>query len=323
MKLRNFSILSIFAVICFFILFHLIASEFIVKKGFQKLEDRQTQVLVNTARRTLNLNLSNLDRLLIDWANWDDSYDFVQRPTSDYIQSNLPIDTFLDQSLVCVVFQNRKNDIIYLNAINQGGEFDKALANEMFRQLSTNYPFATNGLNIQKGMLTFESGETAMIARRPILTSSASGPAMGTIMFIRIISQAMLNEISSLLDADISLVSLDETKGIWGKVMQSQDRVFILHENEMRLEGFGGIMDIKGTPSVLIKVATNPIFSQEGQHITHLFFSMLTFAILLFSVIGYFILHVKVLKRLESLMHQISRHEASPGEAPPHFYQRQ
>lgn len=317
MKLRNFSVLSILVVISFFILFHLLASEFIVKKGFQKLEDRHTQVLVNTARRALNLNLSNLDKLLIDWANWDDSYDFMQRPTPDYIQSNLPIDTFLDQSLVCVVFQNQKNDIIYLHAVNHNGQFDKALANDIFRQISINYPFLTTDLDEHKGMVTFETGETAMIAKRPVLTSNASGPAMGTIMFVRIVSRAILNEINALLDADISLVSLDETKRIWDNVMQSQDKVFISHENEMRIEGFGGILDIKGAPSVLIKVATTPTFSQYGRHITHLFFSILTFAILLFSVIGYFILHIKVLKRLGSLMHQISKHEDSPGDAPP------
>ncbi|WP_020589211.1 PAS domain S-box protein [Desulfobacter curvatus] len=319
MKLRNFSILSILGVIVFFILFYLIASEFIVKKGFQKHEDEHAILLVNTARRLLDLKLVNLDKLLIDWANWDDSYDFVQTPTPEYVQSNLPIDTFLDQSLVCVVFQNEKRDVIYLQAVNHDGQFDKALADKMFRQISMKCPSLAKSLDKQHGMLTFETGEVVMIAKRPVLTSNASGPPMGTIMFVRIVSQAILNEISSLLSSDITLASLNEKKEIFVKAMQSEDRVFISHKDETRIEGFGAILDIKGTPSILMKVVTNPTFSQHVQNTTNLFFSIFTAAILLLSLFGYFVLHKKVLKRLESLMQQISQQEDYPKEAPPIF----
>jgi len=315
-KVRNFSILSILVVISFFILFHLFASEFIVKRGFQKLEDGHARLLVKAAERALELKLVNLDKLLIDWANWDDSYDFMQAPTPEYVQSNLPIDTFLEQSLMCVVFQNKKGDVIYLQAVNHNKEFDGELGDEIFRQISMKYPSLAGSLDKQKGMVTFETGELAMIARRPVLTSKGTGPPMGTIMFVRVVSQAILNDISSLLGADIALVPLNEKRDIWVKTTKSEDKVFILHGDENSSKGFGAILDIKGAPSVLMKVATNPTFSQHGKNITNLFFSFFTFAILLFSLFGYFVLHKKVLKRLESLMHQISQRKDFPNEAP-------
>ncbi|MDX9963381.1 PAS domain S-box protein [Desulfobacter postgatei] len=317
MKLRNFSILSILMVISFFILFHLLASEFIVKKGFQKLEDEHARLLVNAARRALGIKLVDLDRLLIDWANWDDSYDFVQTPTPEYVQSNLLIDTFLDQSLVCVVFQNKQGDLIYLQGVNHDGQFDKTLADNIFRQISMKSPSLSESLDKQKGMLTLETGELVMIAKRPVLTSKVAGPAMGTIMFVRIVSQAMQNEISSLLGSDMTLVPLGEKKDIWVKAIQSQDKVFISHGGENSSEGFGVILDIKGTPSVLIKVATNPIFFQQGKNIANFFFSIFTFAILLFNLLGYFILHKKVLKRMESLMYQIAQRDNLSKDAAP------
>ncbi|HAR32618.1 MAG TPA: hypothetical protein DCR95_00555, partial [Desulfobacter sp.] len=239
MKLRNFSILSILVVISFFILFHLLASEFIVKKGFQKLEDEHARFLVNAARGALGIKLVDLDKLLMDWANWDDSYDFVQTPTPEYVQSNLLIDTFLDQSLVCVVFQNKQGDLIYLQGVNHDGQFDKALADNIFRQISMKSPSLSESLDKQKGMLTLETGELVMIAKRPVLTSKVAGPAMGTIMFVRIVSQAMQNEISSLLGSDMTLVPLGEKKDIWVKAIQSQDKVFISHGDENSSEGFG------------------------------------------------------------------------------------
>ncbi len=91
MKLRNYSILFILVIISFFILFQLLASEFIVKKGFQQFEEKHARLQVNTARRALNLQLENLDKLLIDWANWDDSYDFVQPPPRSMSNPTFPL----------------------------------------------------------------------------------------------------------------------------------------------------------------------------------------------------------------------------------------
>jgi len=318
-KLRNFSQLSILVVISFLILFHLLASEFIVKKGFQKLEDKHTRLLVNAAVRALDRDLVNLDKLLTDWANWDDSYDFVQTPTQEFVHANLPIDTFIEQSLVCVMFQNKKGDVIYLQAVNHDEKFDKGLADKISRQILMKYPSLAEGLDKQKGMSTLETGELVMIAKRPVLTSDASGPAVGTIMFVRIVSQALLNEISSLLDTDIALIPLDEKRDIWVKAMQSKDKVFISQTDKKRVEGFRVMLNIQGTPSILMKVATNPSFSQYGKHITNLFFLILTVSILLFSIIGYVVLHKKVLKRLESLMQQISQREDAPKDAPAIF----
>ncbi|MCG8551690.1 MAG: PAS domain S-box protein, partial [Desulfobacterales bacterium] len=317
MKLRNFSILFIFVIISFFILFQLLASEFVVKKGFQKFEDEHIRLQVNAARRALNLKLENLDKLLLDWANWDDSYDFVQTPTPEYVRSNFPIETFLDQSLVCVVIQNMKGDVIYLQAVNENGLFDQPFADQIFRRISMKYPSVPTSLGIQKGMLTFKTGEQVMIAKRPVLTSNASGPPMGTIMLVRIVSQAMLDEISSMLGSKISLAPLNEKKDIWAKTTKAN--VYIAHKDEESCRGFGIIPDIKGAPSIQIKVITNPTFAQHGQNITNLFFSILIVAILLFSLLGYFVLHKKVLKRLELLMQQISQQEAAPKETPPIF----
>jgi len=313
-KLRNFSILSILVVISFFILFHLIASEFIVKKGFQKLEDGHAQLLVNAAGRALDLKRTGLDKLLVDWASWDDSYDFAQAPTPEYVQSNLSISTFLAQSLVCVVFQDAKGDVIYLQAVNQNKQFDSVLAHKIFRHLSTNYPSLTESLDKQAGLVTFETGELMLIAKRPVLTSNAAGPPMGTIMFVRFVSQAILDEITALLDTDIALVPLNEKQDLFVEAMKSKDKVLVSHEDETRLEGYIPISDINGAPIMLMKVVVNLSFSQYAQNILNYFFTVSTLAILLFSLFGYVVLHNKILKRLESLMHQISRRKDSPGE---------
>nr|WP_321403532.1 PAS domain S-box protein [uncultured Desulfobacter sp.] len=321
MKLRNFSILFILTALSFSILFYLIASEFIVKNEFKKFEDEHVRLLVKAAERALNLNLTNLDKLLIAWASWDDTYHFVQMPAPEYAQSNLAIKTFLEQSLVCVAIQNKKQDIVHLQAVNPNRQFDKALADKIFRHVSLQYPSLTGNMEKQAGMIMLDTGELVLTAKRPILTSQGAGPAMGTMMFIRILSTALLAEISSSLEADITLVPL-KGKGhnhILTRIDESTDKVYLDPGNDGVSEGFGVILDLKGKPVTLMKVTTHPILSRQGQNIANSFFAILIFAILLFSLVAYFVLHKKLVKRLESLMHQISQHEYFPEDAPAIF----
>ena len=309
MKLRNFSILSTLGVISFFILFHLIASEFIVKKGFQKLEDEHARLLVKATQRALHLKLKDLDTLLAAWANWDDSYNFVQNPSPEYIRSNFSIGTFVDQSLVCVAIQDRKQDMVFLQAVDQNGQFDKDLALKIFEQVSIRHPVSNGKPQRQLGMTILDTGELVLTARRPVLTSRASGPAMGTMVFIRIVSKTLLNEIAGPLETKITLIPLRGNNDILTRVMTSAGKAYITHGDGNISQAFGVILNLDSKPLILVEVRANPIFSRQGQKIINSFFSIFFSAVLLFSLLGYFILHKKILKRLESLMHQISIRE--------------
>ena len=170
----------------------------------------------------------------------------------------------------------------------------------------------------QIGMTMLDTGELVLTARRPILTSQGSGPAMGTMMFIRIVSKALLAEMSNPLEADITLVPLKGHNHILSRINESADKVYIPSSNGGVSEGFGVILDLKDRPLTLMKIVTDPILSRQGQKMLNTFFAVLIFALLLFSLAAYFVLHKKIVKRLESLMHQISQREhLPPGGAQP------
>jgi len=317
MKLRNFSIISIFLIIFLFILFQLVASEFIVKSGFQGLEDRQTLSLVAAAKRALQLRLINLDKLLLDWASWDDSYYFAEAENPKYVESNLPMDTFLTQSLVCVAIEDRRGEVLYLQAANSDGEFDPDLADRIYQQVSREFPPMMEHWDGQLGLIALETGELIMVARRPILTSLATGPPMGSMMFARPVSAATLEELSSLLGARISFLWPDDQKEVYDSVIASQNQTLVSHGDANSSHGFSSIAGVTGKPIVLLEVSTSRLFSQEGKKIVNFYFGVAVSAVLLLSLSGYYVLHKKVLKRLDSLMQQISMRESSSEETSP------
>ncbi|MGE4296769.1 MAG: PAS domain S-box protein [Desulfovibrionaceae bacterium] len=315
MKLRTFSIVGILVVIVSFTVFQVVISKMIVNSGFKHLEDDQTRQMVKTATRALNLKQSNLDRLLVDWASWDDAYQFAQDRSPEFIDSNLTLDTFQAQSLACLAVLNRQGEVIFLNGINGEGAFDESLATKIYHNVAEMLPGVFEGPGGQGGLLLLDSGELALVAKRPILTSEATGPTMGSLVFARLVTKEMAQEISALLGVRVAIVRPEDAIKMYTGAKGSKDNVYVCSEREDVSTGSGILYDIRGNPAALLQVFTDRHFSQDGQRLSTYYLLIVGAAIFLLSFVGYLLLHQKVLKRLESLMRQISRRENAPGEA--------
>lgn len=124
MKLRHLAILSIAAMSILFAAAQYLASVQIVKKGFQELENEKVYTSLSSAQKLLQSELVNLNTLLVDWSSWDDTYQFVQDINSNYIESNLQIETFVDQSLTSIIIKNNDNKVVFSRSYDQQGNED-------------------------------------------------------------------------------------------------------------------------------------------------------------------------------------------------------
>ena len=77
MKLRTkaIAIISILGLMVFLAL-HLCAV-FIILPSFENLEKQDNQEAVTAATKALDFSISDLGRRVIDWAKWDDTYNFA------------------------------------------------------------------------------------------------------------------------------------------------------------------------------------------------------------------------------------------------------
>ena len=67
--------------------------------GFSDVETRETQSSLNRATNAVENELSSLTAFLADWAEWDDSYEFIAGHSPEYIKKNLTAQTFQIQKL--------------------------------------------------------------------------------------------------------------------------------------------------------------------------------------------------------------------------------
>ena len=90
-----------------------ITSQFILLKGFGKLEKEEVSDKVKQTLNILADDISKLDDYTSDWAWWDDTYNFIKDGNQNYINVNLVDETFSNLKLNLMVFINVSGQIIF------------------------------------------------------------------------------------------------------------------------------------------------------------------------------------------------------------------
>jgi PAS domain S-box-containing protein len=317
MKLRTFFLAGVITVALFFAICQFLASELVLTRGFQVIEDEQTRSRSTMAKGILDRQFTYLNDLTLDWAEWDDTYIFAQDGNSAYAGSNLAPGTYADQSLVCISIQNSRGESVYLEAFRPDGNVDMPLAQEIYRLTSGSLPPMPLHPGGFGGIVRLESGDLLMVVKRPILTSSKSGPAMGHLMMARRITPEFIEGVSALLGADVSLV-FPEGSGEYEKLVpDAGGDVYLAYPDERTTAGLVPLHDMNGRVVAVLKVAVKRAISREGKTISYYYFVVIFTSILFIGLFSFYLLHRKVLNRLDLLMSRLSRRERDGDKASP------
>jgi sensor domain CHASE-containing protein len=60
-----------------------------------------------------------VDSLAVDWAAWDDTYQFVQNPNPEYIQTNLLPDTYMLNNLNLIALVRSDGTVVYAKLFDE------------------------------------------------------------------------------------------------------------------------------------------------------------------------------------------------------------
>ena len=306
MKLRHITMLSIIFIALFFAAGEFLVSTLVVKKGFQDLENEKVYASISSAKKSIQNELATLDALLLDWSAWDDTYNFAQNLNPDYIESNFTIDTFLNQSLAATILRDKNGKIILERAINIDGEVDESLADEIIKLSSGSLPAIQDSRGGLGGIITLSNGELLLIAERHILTSDNTGPALGTMIMVRPLSSKILEAISGRLGFPVSIQSSPLSLDLLSKLSNAKHNQIISYPDDATANGLSPIFDINKKMVAVLKVTVNRRISQQGRIISLYHYGIVTIIIFTVALLGYFLLHKKVLARIEKLSTQVS-----------------
>ena len=113
MTLRRKTLLIISVVIVSLSLILVFSANKILLGGFSLIENRETEFNLSRAVNAVKTESSSLAAFLEDWAAWDDTYQFVSQPNTEFLKKNVTPSTFLSQQLHLMVFLDPYGNVIH------------------------------------------------------------------------------------------------------------------------------------------------------------------------------------------------------------------
>lgn len=255
----------------------------------------------------LNEQVNSLDQINLDLSAWDDTYDFVDSKSQEYIDSNLGIETFENfESSFFYVFDQNKNviwgDVFFehedddmLEGVPLSTEDLLPFLNPYLHNIEAQIHDVTYS---EKGMFLYHD-MPVLFSIQPILKSDYSGPKVGYLAQGQFLDQRFIKKLKENIKLDFTIEHINPRS----TMLASQYSV--VHETEKELT-MSADYQSNGKPIIRVNLRLNRDISQQGANSIQ--FGLLS--LLLISVVSigliWFVIKILILKPLTTLKLQMT-----------------
>jgi len=304
MKLRQKTLL-----ITFFTIAVLLAGIYAVVYGLVgesvgNLEKSDLQKLVRDAKADLVDELTQIDRMLGDWASWDDTYDFIQTRSETYIKSNIEDASLAAAHIDIIGFYDLQGKLVLLRMVAREGPAPAA-PQELLSPGQGSIILAQNGSGHAGGFMVL-GGKLTAVALRPILTSRGEGPSRGAVLMGRYVSDAAIARLGGANSLSTAMwLAGEQMPGdvaeAWGGLVASGNESEVKNLDEMLQAGYFIASDIYGNPAAILRIES--LRTGNAQVKQGMFYMLAAFVAvaIVFEALIFLLLDRFVLSRLKAL----------------------
>jgi len=258
------------------------------------------------ARRAANAvtaDVEDLERMLRDWAWWDDCYAFMADGDPEFLEANLQPRTFADIGIDLVLFLRRDRSVLWGGFAPDGASAPVEPPAELTEYLAKRvYTISGDGGAIGFSGVFCHAGEAYLIACLPVLRTSHEGPSPGWMLMARRMDPAYVSRLSLRTELDVSIALTGEAEqaamhiGMGGPMVRQEGRELL---SSMPLS------DVFGVPSLIMSVRTERTIEAAGAQLSRRLMLSIALAGLAAAVLLALILERRVLSRVASLGRQV------------------
>lgn len=262
----------------------------------QVVREGETDLTKKEVSRSENLlvnEINRLDRSLLDWSAWDDTYQFAQDLNDEYIEGNLADSSIINLGIDIILMVDRSQNIVYGKHVDRAMEMEAPIPFDG-QSLLEAYPILLNFSDLQSGHkgIAWISGHAMLIASRPILTSAKEGPPSGTLIWIRLLNSIEMEKLSSLAERQVSIFPA-------GSVMDGevglpaadtlQGEVFVYPKTTETISGYKYLQDLNGAPVLVLQVDNPRDLYRQGRSSISIFSGIVLFVSAILFVVFFLI----------------------------------
>jgi PAS domain S-box-containing protein len=321
---RSLRIRAIFAVLLMFavlVLLLFLFSAAIIQRSFAAIETDTVEDRVEQAINALDNAISNINRVAIDYATWDDTYTFVLDRNQAYIDANFGDFTFQTNSLSYLAVVNPLGDVVFARAYDRATSSEIPTPTDMQRIQGVNARLLqhTTTATPQAGLIMFETGPM-LIAAQPILTSLGEGPPRGTLLMGRALDAVEVARLAEITRLDLQVLRGDDPTlspelAAAIAALGTGTPIAAIPVNDQIISGVTHIRDLRGQPGVILQVDMPRDVLQLAQQTARQYTLVLFSAGIVVALLAAWLLERTVLRRLLNLHTQVNAIDAAHPQA--------
>ncbi len=236
-----------------------------------KIESDSTIANVHRANDALENMINKLDVKLVDWAFWDDTYQFAIDQNSAYADSNLGMISLSNLEINGFVLVDDQGNVMFAKMFDYHTHtelpMDGIISHLRDHPELTTHPAERSPVS---GLISLPEG-VALVVSEPVLTSQATGPVQGTLIFVKLLRDDEILEIGKLTHLDVSIVdyasktpSADMLSA--RATLADNDQAIARPLSNDLIAGYVNLHDLYGEHISILRITTpRPIFLQGRQ----------------------------------------------------------
>ncbi|MBP9801876.1 MAG: PAS domain S-box protein [Candidatus Moranbacteria bacterium] len=182
-----------------------------LKREFDAAQRDDAASQIETSLSILNRDTQFFAVKLVDWAQWDDTYDFMESRDQSYIDSNLNDESLRSLGIQLVLFFNNDGQVFFQKQITTTNETETTeTALSQYFQKEAHLQDQTKPLS---GFISVD-GDIFLLATHPIVKSDGSGMPRGTLYFVQRLQQEYFDEIGRISRVQFRVQSSGHVSGM-------------------------------------------------------------------------------------------------------------
>jgi sensor domain CHASE-containing protein/putative methionine-R-sulfoxide reductase with GAF domain len=266
MNLRIRTILAVAALMVGVVMAFYWLTRTVMLNRFIELEEQSAKVAAQQAALSIQRDVSDLGRLTLNYAQWDETYRYVIERDPEYLVSSLNAATFSNYSLDNVIIFDRLGRVVYEATYNPQTnnmvEGARSLVNYIrnieaaeVRFFLTRPADAGSGVS---GLILLPEGPM-LISAQPILPTGGTGVITGSLVLGRYLGALETQRLTEQLQAAVSFAMINSTTTLPADFDEANQRItttdpiYVATQAEVT-QGYASLTDIINRRSLLIRV---------------------------------------------------------------------
>ena len=272
------------------------------------LEDKYIIENVERTKKEIFKEIEVLDTIVMDWAVWDNSYQFMIDKNPEYIKANLSEDTLNNLKINIMLFIDNKGNLVHGEGYDLQKKESVPIDEALLKYIKDHSLLQNNDVKYRKsGIVTLNGKDLILLSICPILTSAGEGPINGYIVLGANFTEKKIADIGEELSSEIKLTFLKDFEYDRKFFDLKDDKIQIDAVSDQKIIGRAFLDDIDGKHLLLLSIEKTRDINNIGEAGIKATLWLLLGLFFLFAIIITVILDRGILLRFQELSNDIRK----------------